>query len=164
MTVLAKGASEIGGPFELRAYTSDESAAQPAGLPCLQLVLLSPPAGSPIDASGFCGELKEGFGAVSLPVVDPSGDAEVLIFGLTPERTADVRLTDDGGQVSRASTYQAPSSFTRGDVFVMVTRREATGGTLQALDADGRDVAPARNADGFFDRLRAMQRIGAGRR
>jgi hypothetical protein len=116
-----------------------------------------------LDASGFCGELKEGFGAGSLPVVDPRGDAEVLIFGLTPERTAAVRLTDDGGQVSRASTYQAPSSFTRGDVFVMVTRREATGGTLQALDADGREVAPARDANGFFDQLRVVQRIGARR-
>jgi len=162
-TVLAKGASEIAGPWELRAYTSDESASQPAGLPCLQLVLSSPPAGTPIDASDFCGELKEGFGAGSLPVVDPRGESQLLIFGLTPERTADVRLADDGGQVSRASKYEAPSSFSRGDVFVLVTRRAVMAGTLQALGVDGRDIAPARDAGGCFDQLQAMQRIAAAR-
>ena len=163
VTVLAEGASAVAGPWELRAYTSDETAAQPAGLPCLQLVLSRPPAGSPMDASGFCGELKDGFGAVSLPVVDPRGDAELLIFGLTPERSAEVRLMDDGGQVTRTSTRESPSSFSRGDVFVLVTRRAATVGKLRALDVDGRDVAQARDADGFFDQLKAMQQIGASR-
>jgi hypothetical protein len=163
-TVLATGEAAVAGPWQLIAYTSDESAAQPAGLPCLRLQLASPPAGSPMDASGFCGELGKGFGAVSLPVVDREGAAEVLIFGLAPEGSVAVRLKGNDGQVTDASTREVPPAFTRGDVFVFSTNRASTGGALQVLDGEDRALAPAVAADGFFDQLRAVQRIGAGRR
>ena len=161
--VLATGDTAIAGPWQLSAYASEESAAQPAGLPCLRLELASPPAGSPMDASGFCGELSQGFGAVSLPVVDRTGGAEVLIFGLAPARSAVVRLTDTEGHVTEAKTRESPPGLSHGDVFVFAAQRAAPGGTLEVLDGEDRALAPAVAADGFFDQLRAVQRIGAAR-
>jgi hypothetical protein len=157
-TVIATGVSAVGGPWRMTAYESEPSAAQPESLPCVRLVLTASPAETPVGGSGFCGELDDGFGAVSLPVVNSSGQAEVLIFGLVPELASTVELTA-ADRTIRVATRDGGQSFGRGNVFVLPVATGATHGELVALDQKGDPVSQKIDASGFFDRLQAVQAI-----
>lgn len=157
--VLASGTSPVGGPWELIAYESDQSESQPAGLPCIKLILANPPKGSPVAGTGFCGELDEGFGAVSLPMVSAAGTAELLIVGVAPDTSTAVVLNSDRGAAVRASTYDVGAALGGSNVFVLAAGGDRNTGSVIALDGDGHTVGKALDAAGFFDRLRAVQQI-----
>jgi hypothetical protein len=60
-TVLATGTTPIAGPWRITGYKSDGAIAngevvEPAGLPCVRLMLSAPPEGTPYGGRGFCGE------------------------------------------------------------------------------------------------------------
>jgi hypothetical protein len=158
-TVLAKGTASIAGPWHLTAHTSEESGGQPGGLPCIRLVLLQPPSGTPIDSSGFCGDVGQDFGAVSLPVVDGAGEAELLVLGLAPEDAATVRVRSGTGDTAQATTREGPPSFSRGDLFVLTAREIPDQGELVAVDRSGRVNAKRLDISGFADRFDAVQGI-----
>ena len=111
---LARGTSSVAGPWEIRASTSErivyeDEEVQPAGLDCIMLVLLDPPAGTPRPGAGACGEFGEnGLGALELPVMDRSGRAQVLLFGRAPARAAAVEVTASNAEPMRAHTIAGP--------------------------------------------------------
>jgi len=160
-TVLATGSTPVAGPWRMTTHQSEQSGGQPAGLPCIRLVLTDPPKGTPLGGSGFCGEVGQGFGAVSLPVVTDSGEAELLILGQAPEGAAAVRLTSADGATVRVATREGGAAYEGGDVFVMIVPPGMDQGELTYLDQDGTAGSKSIDASGFFDRLQAVQKGGA---
>jgi hypothetical protein len=158
-TVLATGAAPVAGPWRMTAYASEQSEGQPAGLPCVRLVLTNPPKGTPLAGSGFCGEVGDDFGAASLPVINSSGQAVLLIFGIAPEKAATVELAAAGGAETRTQTQDGVGDARRGDVFVLVVPPGSHQGELRWLDEKGEPGAKQLDASGFFDRLESVQRL-----
>jgi hypothetical protein len=158
-TVLATGTAPVAGPWQMTAYKSEQSAGQPAGLPCVRLVLTDPPEGTPLIGSGFCGEVGDDFGAASLPAINEVGDGQLLVFGITPTGTDRIELESPGAQAVQASVRDGGPSFTRGDVFVMALESDADQGELTAVSDDGTKSAKKIDAEGFFDRMQAFEQL-----
>jgi len=158
-TVLATGVASVAGPWRVTAYESAASAGQPAGLPCIRLVLLDPPPETVTGGSGFCGELEDGFGAVSLPAIN-RGEAELLILGVTPENAVAVELTGGGAERVRAKSLDGGSRSAHGNVFVLSVPPDRETGELIAIDEHGHALSKRLDATGFFDRLRALRAPG----
>jgi hypothetical protein len=157
-TVVATGESQVGGPWLVTSYSSEESASEPAGLPCLRMTLRNPPRVSPIMSSGFCGQLEDDFGAVSLPVVNRGGDSEVMIFGIAPEAGETVELRGPAGALIRTPARSVESEFEGSRVFVMTARQRVAGAELIAETRAGQRLGRAVDATGFFDRLEQVER------
>jgi hypothetical protein len=149
-TVVARGESPIGGPWEMRLSTSSEisyggEVAQPAGLICVQLVLLDPPAGTPQPGGGQCGEFgRSGLGVLDLPVRDRSGRVEVILYGRAPDgaRSVELRAVDTEGVSVR--TFEGPPGVP-GDFWLMSVPHDLrnprvdwlrAGGTRAGVDLD----------------------------
>lgn len=141
-TILAKGIAPVAGPWEIRSWTSQESVYQgeviePAGLPCIRLVLSDPPAGSQMTGSGFCGEAgKAGFDMSGLPVRDSSGRVVVLLFGRAPEGAAAVKLTARGGRNVQVGTLEGPADVP-GDLWQVTTSPDVENARVDWLRHDG---------------------------
>jgi hypothetical protein len=149
-TVLATGTSPIAGPWRMTAYESQGTVEngeviEPAGLPCIRLMLSEPPAGTPFAGRGHCGERGSGgFDVAGLPVRDAGGRSEILLFGRTPESTSWVDVAGEGGRRLRAQLHEGPSNLS-GDVWVVaappdlerprVTRSDGNGRAARTLDA-----------------------------
>jgi hypothetical protein len=122
--VVAEGSTPVGGSWWMTAYNSqrllDERGAemQPAGLPCLSLILRDPPEGTRLVRRWFCGKRgEEGFNAAELPVTAP-GASEVILFGQAPESASTVEFAADGGERIRARTHDGPPDL-HGDLWVI---------------------------------------------
>ena len=157
-TVVARGESRVAGRWLITSYTSEESASQPAGLPCLRMTFENPPPVTPMASSGFCGQLEDNFGAVSLPVVNEGGASEVMIFGIAP-RTADtveLQLSTEPG--IRAPVRGVDSAFEGAKVFFLSAQRPAADAHLVVKNEVGQRAAGRIDASGFLERLAQVQR------
>jgi hypothetical protein len=144
--VVAEGSTPVGGSWWMTTYRSerllDERGAemQPAGLPCLSLVLRDPPAGTRLVRRWFCGERGEhGFNAAGLPVTGPGG-SEIILFGQVPEGAATVEFTADGGERIRARSHEGPADL-HGDLWVIPVpagRARQSADVAWTSDASGR--------------------------
>lgn len=162
-TIVATGESRVAGRWLVTSYTSEESASQPAGLPCLRMTLENPPAVTPMASSGFCGRLVETFGAASLPVVNEDGAAEVMIFGIAPRTADSVDLQLSTGPRIGARARVVDSSFDAARVFVLSAQRAAPNAGLSVRNRFGHRLARSIDASGFMDRLAQVQRSAPGR-
>jgi hypothetical protein len=122
--VVAEGSTPVGGSWWITSYESERlldsrgGEMQPAGLPCLSLILRDPPEGTRMVRRWFCGERGEdGFNAAGLPVNAPGG-SEVILFGQAPERASVVEFAGAGGQRIRARTHSGPPGV-QGDLWVI---------------------------------------------
>jgi hypothetical protein len=117
-TVLALGSDPQVGRWRITSYSSREledagEVLQPAGLPCLKL-LLSDASGRPVAGRSFCGARgADGFEAATLPVVGRSRRPLYLVFGTAPDSAATVELLADGREAQHARVHQGPSGFRR---------------------------------------------------
>jgi hypothetical protein len=160
-TVIATGSAPVAGRWRMTAHKSESSEGQPGGLPCIRLVFTDPPAETPLTGSGFCGEVGDDFGAVSIPAVNKAGDSALLIFGVAPTGAARVEMggPDDDKPIAAEVETGGPS-FDRADVFVMSVPPGVSEGPLTAVKADGAPASDKKiRTDGFFDRLQQFQRI-----
>ena len=121
---MAEGSTPVGGSWWITSYESERlldsrgGEMQPAGLPCLSLILRDPPEGTRMVRRWFCGERGEnGFNAAGLPVNAPAG-SEVILFGQAPERASVVEFAGAGGQRIRARTHSGPPGV-QGDLWVI---------------------------------------------
>lgn len=122
--VVAEGSTPVGGSWWITTYRSERlldergGEMQPAGLPCLSLILRDPPAGTRLVRRWFCGERGEkGFNVAELPVTGPSG-SEVILFGQAPETASIVEFGAGGGERIRARTHDGPADL-HGDLWVI---------------------------------------------
>jgi hypothetical protein len=122
--VVAEGSTPVAGPWWVTTYESERLLddrgveMQPAGLPCLSLILRDPPEGTRLVRRWFCGERGEnGFNAAGLPVNAPGG-SEVILFGQAPEAAAIVTFVGEGGERIQARTHDGPPSL-HGNVWVV---------------------------------------------
>jgi hypothetical protein len=157
-TVVATGESRVAGRWLITSYTSEESASQPAGLPCLRMTLENPPRVTPMASSGFCGHLEDDFGAVSLPVVNDDGASEVMIFGVAPRAADTVELQASTQPAVRTPVRAVASAFERAKVFVLSAQRPAANAGLVAKDELGQRAARVMDASGFLERLVQLRR------
>ena len=136
--VLAVGEDRLGGPWRLTAHPSEAIVAdgeeiQPAGLPCLQFVLLQP-RGNGFAGNGQCGTRDDGFMVMGVHVEDNRGHAGVILWGTVPECASGVQLTAIGRQATRAATIDGPTAY-EGDVWVMPASADMDGARVDWLDA-----------------------------
>jgi hypothetical protein len=144
--VLATGPTPIAGPWQITSHDSQEivdagEVIQPAGLPCLRILLRTPPrAGTPIPGSGYCGEAGVGgFNVASAPASDGKGNIEVILWGPAPEQATAVQLFSEGAPVAKAPTYEGPPDFT-GDVWVMAVPHTLREAEVDWIDEAGRQA------------------------
>jgi hypothetical protein len=161
-TILAKGTDPVAGPWQIRSYKSKGMGVyhgevlEPAGLPCIRLVLIDPPVGTLLTGSGFCGEAgKGGFDIADVPVRDSSGRVVVLLFGHAPEDAAGVELTAGGGTRIRVNTLEGPADVP-GDVWQITTPPDLESARVDWLHADGRAAGADLDASIHLDRGRRL--------
>jgi hypothetical protein len=122
--VVAQGTAPVAGPWRMTSYKSEQlvdsrgEEMQPAGLPCLRLVLTDPPAGVAQIGRWSCGASDDSFAAAELPVLDAAGRAEMILFGRAPESAREILLTASGRSALRSPTEEGPPDF-RGDPWVI---------------------------------------------
>lgn len=158
-TVLATGSSPIAGTWRITAYRSEASESQPAGLPCIRLVLDEPPKGTPVIGSGFCGEVGGDFSASSVAVKGSSGEAELIIFGLAPSDADAVELVPEGERTVSARTRRGPATYRRGVVWAITVQPGPRRGQIEWRDGNGKAGAKRLDASGFYDRLEVMRKL-----
>jgi hypothetical protein len=128
--VLAVGTDPRIGRWRITGYRSTElrdggEVVQPAGLPCLTVLLSDATDGRPLAGRGFCGERgRGGLSAAALPVTDQTGRDLNVLFGGAPEAAAGVVLTSVARSEWAAQLEEGPTSFD-GDVWIMVAPRES---------------------------------------
>ena len=144
-TVLAVGTHPQVGRWRITAYRSaelvdDGEVVQPAGLPCLRLLLSRTSDGSPTAGRSYCGEHgQNGLRAAALPVVDQMGNELNVLFGEAPEAAARVALRRANHSPQSAQLHEGPASL-RGDVWILVTpQSQASEGRTRVdwLRSDG---------------------------
>jgi hypothetical protein len=143
--VVATGTAPVAGPWEIVTYESERLADpesgevyQPAGLRCLGIRLLDPPADHSGGLSGQCGEFPRtpGFGRIQQTVPNVRGGArEILVYGRVPEEAALVRVTSDGGAAAETEPIEGPPGET-GD-FYLIAMRTDTQGRVNWIHSDG---------------------------
>jgi hypothetical protein len=147
-TVVATGAAPVVGPWQLEVSESTRLADpktgeefQPAGLPCLSILLVDPPKDVPVGRSGGCGEFPRtpGFGRGQHSLRDGSGQVrEILVYGRAPEQAAAVELTADGGVSRRVEPFEGPASVP-GDFYLIAVSPDLKGGRVNWIDRDGNE-------------------------
>ena len=158
-TVIATGSTPVGGPWRLTSYRSEGlvddrgDVAEPKGLPCIRILLTQPPATNPINGGAFClAPGKRNFNVSSFPVVDdPSGQAEVLLYGFAPRGAASVQLTSARGDTIRSDTKSGGASFP-GTVWVLAAPPGVDAAELDWLDRGGNPAGVRLDASPHFNR------------
>jgi hypothetical protein len=145
-TVVATGTAPVAGPWEILTYRSERLADpesgevyQPAGLRCLGIRLLDPPADHSGGLSGQCGEFPRtpGFSRIQQTVSNMAGGArEVLVYGRAPEEAALVRVTL-GGAPLEVEPIVGPSGES-GD-FYLTAVPPGVQGRVNWIDEDGKE-------------------------
>jgi hypothetical protein len=158
-TVLAAGQSPVGGPWRITSYASEGvrsegEIVEPEGLGCLRLTLVAPSAKSPVGWSGFCGEPGNGgFAAGSVPVVDDSGNAGLILFGPAPgAATAVVLRGPDGRALADVRTSDDPTPDER-TLWALEVTGGLDGAELVWLDEKGDAAGSSLDAADFSARL-----------
>jgi hypothetical protein len=163
-TVVATGATPVGGAWRMTTYTSEGlvdsmgEVAEPAGMPCALMTFINPPAGTHSRSGALChAPGKADFNMTSLPVVDASsGEAEVVLYGFAPKDSTHVELVGDGSESIHVPTVLArgPSP---GDLWVIAAPPELKNAHVSWIDTTGRPRA-TRDASDHFDRFPAIGR------
>lgn len=155
--VVATGRTRLAGPWQLEIQPSEHleykgEVLQRAGLRCIWLYLLDPPAihGRTVihgpTGSGYCGPQRRTPGFTRGQANVDTGRAapgtnrvevkQVLIYGRAPERAEYVLLTVPRGLRMRSPVYDGPNS-TRGDYYVVaVPPHIGRGARINWLDKD----------------------------
>jgi hypothetical protein len=143
-TVVALGSDPRVGRWRIVTYQSPElvdrgEVIQPAGLPCLKLVLLDASTGALLGARSYCGERGSGgLAGASLPVRDSAGRVFTLVFGEAPEQAAAVTLVDSNGKNRSAELYEGPPSADSDFWVHVMERSDAAERTwIEWNDSDG---------------------------
>ena len=160
--VLATGTAPGAGPWRLTAYRSEGIAdeqgqvVEAKGLPCIRLLLTSPPAANPINGSAFClAPGKRDFNASSIPVLDESsGESELLIYGFAPTHAASVELTAGNRQRVRSDTDSGGPSFP-GTVWLIAAPPLLESADLDWIDRSGKRAGANLDASRYIEQLRA---------
>jgi hypothetical protein len=155
--VLATGATPVGGPWRLTARASeaivdDGEELQPAGLPCLEFLLLAPRKGN-FAGSGQCGTRADGFIVMGVPVEDERGRTEVILWGHAPEQASGVELTGKGIGSLRADTIDGPADFD-GDVWVLPAPTYVEDAWVDWLGGGGNPAGHSQEAASIISRGR----------
>ncbi len=158
-TVLATGSTETAGPWRLTAYTSKDSDGRE--LPCVRIALSTPPEGTVLAGSGFCGKPgHSGVSAASLPIKGANG-TELIVFGLAPPAAASVQLVDDGGNTVHADATPSAADTVASDVWVMTIPDRIANGRLEWVNASGKSTPVSVRTSGFFDRREMIEKLGS---
>jgi hypothetical protein len=144
--VVATGTAPVAGPWEIFTFRSERLADpktgevyQPAGLGCLGVRLLEPPANHSGVVSGQCGAFPRtpGFSRLQLTVPSIAGGArEVLVYGRAPEEAAWVRVTFDGRGPVQVEPLEGPESA---DYYLIAVPPDTSGGRVNWIDNDGHE-------------------------
>jgi hypothetical protein len=150
-TVVAAGVAPVAGPWQMLTYESERLADpetgeeyQPAGLACLGLHLVDPPADYPGGFGGQCGDFPRtpGFSRVQHTVRSTAGQAgEILVYGRAPERAAKVRLTARGEAPIEVAPLEGRDA-TGGDFYLIAVRPDLEKGRVNWIDAQGNEGSP----------------------
>jgi hypothetical protein len=144
--VVATGRAKVAGPWRLEVYTSgrladphNRTVYQPPGLPCIDIILIAPPAGIPTRGAGQCGTFRgaPGFGYSELRVADARGRRERLVFGRAPRRAVRVSFAVAGGGPTRSVTTRPGPRGTHSDFWLMSAPAVSRDARLRWFDADG---------------------------
>jgi hypothetical protein len=144
--VVATGRARVAGPWRLEVYSSgrladpnNHAVYQPSGLPCVDLLLLDPSAGTPIRGGGQCGSFRgaPGFGYSEQRVSDARGRRERLVFGPAPQRAVVVRLAVPGGGTTVSVRTRPGPRRAHSDYFVMSTPAVMPDARLRWFDSRG---------------------------
>jgi hypothetical protein len=162
-TVLARGTTPVGGPWQLTTYRSagvvDEQgeSLEARGLPCIRLLLTAPPSRNPINGSAFClAPGKPDFNASSIPVLDESSRKnELIIYGFAPTSAAAVQLTAAGGKTIRSDTEPGEPEFP-GKIWVIAAAPGLEDAELDWVDRTGNQAEAKLDASRHFDQLEAV--------
>jgi hypothetical protein len=129
------------------------------GLPCIRVLLTSPPAANPINGSAFClAPGKRDFNASSIPVLDESsGESELLIYGFGPPNAASVELTAGNRKRIRSDTESGGPSFP-GTVWVVAVPPGLESADLDWIDRSGKRAGANLDASRHVDRLEAAMK------
>jgi hypothetical protein len=165
-TVLATGTTPVGGPWQLTTYRSEGivddqgELVEAKGLPCIRLLLTSPPPTNAINGSAFClapGKAK--FNASSIPVVDESsGKKELIVYGFAPRHAAAVELALSNGGRIRSDTAPGRTTFP-GTVWVIAAPPDLETAELTWVDGDG----TAQSSSAISAAARAAPSVSTGR-
>jgi hypothetical protein len=148
--VVATGTAPVAGPWELLTYESERLADpetgevyQPAGLRCLGLRLLDPPADHSSGLSGQCGQFPRtpGFSRIQQTVPDVAGGArEILVYGRAPEEADMVRVRQDGKAPvdTLAGLIEGPAGES-GDFYLLDLQQPNLPGRVNWLDEEGNE-------------------------
>ena len=161
-TVLATGTTPVAGPWRLTSYRSEGIAdsqgdvVEAKGLPCVRLLLTSPPAANPINGSAFClAPGKRDFNASSIPVLDESsGESELLIYGFAPPNAASVELTAGNRKPIRSDTGSGGQTFP-GTVWLVAVPPGLESADLDWIDRSGRRAGANLDAARYIDQHKA---------
>jgi hypothetical protein len=159
-TVVATGATPVGGPWQLEIHRSSGVKGPKgevylrAGGACLILVSLDPPDPMGPRAGGYCSPNQKlglrktpGFSrqqhSVTRGGLAPESRrlkvAEVLIFGVVPERASAVVVTTRGGKTIKVEPEEGPAKSGRRDYYLMVVDPSLRHGRINWLDRDGNE-------------------------
>jgi hypothetical protein len=148
--VVATGEAPEAGPWEIFTYTSERVADtetgevyQPAGLRCLGIRLLDPPADHSGGISGQCGEFPRtpGFSRIQQTVSNQAGAArEILVYGRVPEEAAMVRVRQEGKAPvdTLVGPIEGPAGEP-GDFYLIAVRQPDLPGRVNWLDEEGNE-------------------------
>ena len=139
--VVATGTTRVAGAWQMETYTSDRLADpetgeeyQPAGLPCLGLVVLAEG-----GLGGQCGEFPRtpGFSPLQESVPNLGPAREILVYGRAPERASAVRVTARGEAPIEADRFEGPAG-TRGDFYLVAVPPDLEDARVNWYDGAGR--------------------------
>lgn len=158
-TVAAIGRTPVGGAWRMTTYKSEGlvddrgEVTEPAGMPCVLMTLLTPPAETFERSSVLCrAPGKADFNKLSLVVIDESWKpAELVLYGFAPKDAAAVELTADGGETIRARTYEGRADAP-GNLWVVAAPPALRNAQVSWIDRDGQ-ARGSRDASTHFDRV-----------
>lgn len=160
-TVVATGRTPAGGAWQMTAYKSEGivddrgDVAEPAGMPCVLMTLVNPPAQTFERAGVLChAPGKSDFNKLSLVVIGASSKpAELILYGFAPKVAKAVELTGDGGTAIRTQTYEGRDGAP-GNLWVIAAPPDLKNAQVTWIDQSGAAGA-TRDASSHFDRLAA---------
>ena len=160
-TVLATGSSPIAGRWQITEFASETitdrgEVVQPAGLPCVKLLLLDPPPGTPIVGSSQCGLPRGELEVMSLPVPDAaSGKVEVILWGRVADATRAIELSAEGVSPIRVLP-SGRSPRARADVWALAASPDLKKAIVSRLDSQHRRIGPPVDAASDMARARTF--------
>lgn len=161
-TVVAKGSSPVAGQWRLTSHegqgtVDNGEVVEPAGLPCIRLLLVNPPPGSPLDGSGYCGEVEGDFTVAAVPVFDERASrSELLLFGPAPEEATAVELTGDDGVKIRVDAFDGPSGYD-GDAWVIAAPPGVKNAKVTWIGENDDAVGDSVDASSQFARVASVE-------